>query len=136
MENTKVVVMGAEDVRAMRKAHKEAEAAYFEAKVGALEFVADEMKRTGAEYTAAELSCMCGLTSGEIAAQMNSNGWCRAARDAGIYSGSVQTGVRHNELTFVRVMPDGRINPDQTMTVIRKQTIYKMRPDKSAKSTR
>lgn len=42
MENTKVVVMGANDVAAMRKAHKEAEAAYFEAKVGALEFVAQE----------------------------------------------------------------------------------------------
>lgn len=35
MENTKVVVMCAEDVAAMRKAHKEAEAAYYQAKIGA-----------------------------------------------------------------------------------------------------
>lgn len=50
MENTKVVVMGPADVAAMRKAHKEAEAAYYQAKVGALEFVAQEMKTTGAYY--------------------------------------------------------------------------------------
>lgn len=38
MENTKVVVMCAEDVAAMRKAQKEAENAYHQAKVGALGF--------------------------------------------------------------------------------------------------
>lgn len=46
MNNT-VIVMSADDVAAMRKAHKEAEAAYFKAKVGALEFAADEMKASG-----------------------------------------------------------------------------------------
>ena len=41
MGNTKVVVMCADDVAAMRKAQKEAVNAYHRAKVGALEFVAD-----------------------------------------------------------------------------------------------
>ena len=124
----KVVVMSGADVAAMRKAHKEAESAYFEAKVGALEFVAQEMRRTGDEYTAADLAHMTGLSSGEIAAQLSDPFWCRAAREAGISSCDVQTNVRHNELKFVRVMQDGSIDPNQTMTVVRKQVVYKMRP--------
>ena len=44
--NTTVVVMSPTDVAAMRKAHKEAEAAYFDAKVGALEFAVSEMETT------------------------------------------------------------------------------------------
>ena len=127
MENTKVVVMCAEDVAAMRKAHKEAEAAYYQAKVGALEFVADEMKASGEWYSAAELASMTGLTSGEIAAQLGSS--CRARRDAGIQYGQVQTTIRNNGLKFVRVMEDGSIDPNQVITVVRKQTVYKMRPD-------
>ena len=134
MENTKVVVMSANDVAAMRKAHKEAEAAYFNAKVGALEFAADEMKTTGEWYSAAELASMTGLTSCEIAAQLSH--YCNAAVEAGIYCHDVQTSMRHNELKFVRVMQDGSIDPNQTMTVIRKQVVYKMRPDCSAKSRR
>ena len=126
MENTKVVVMSPADVAAMRKAHKEAEAAYFEAKVGALEFVAQEMRRTGDEYTAAELAYMTGLSSGEIAAQLGSGLYTRASQEAGIHSGEVRTGVRHLENHYVRVMPNGEINPDQTMVIIRKQTVYKM----------
>ena len=70
MENTKVVVMCAEDVAAMRKAQKEAENAYYQAKVGALEFVADQMKTAGEWYSAAELASMTGLTSDEIARQL------------------------------------------------------------------
>lgn len=76
MNNT-VIVMSADDVAAMRKAHKEAEAAYFKAKVGALGFAADEMKASGEWYSAAELASMTGLTSGEIAAQLG-YGSCRA----------------------------------------------------------
>lgn len=134
MENTKVVVMGPADVAAMRKAHKEAEAAYYNAKVGALEFAADEMKTSGEWYSAADLASMTGLTSGEIAAQLNH--YCYAARQAGISTHDVQTSVRHNELKFVRVMQDGSIDPNQTMTVVRKQIVYKMRPDCSAKTRR
>ena len=53
-----------------------------------------------------------------------------------IQYGEVQTSERHNELKFVRVMQDGSIDPNQTMTVIRKQVVYKMRPDMSAKTRR
>jgi hypothetical protein len=124
----KIVVMGPQDVAAMRNAHKEAEAAYYQAKVGALEFVAEEMKQTGREYTAAELSTMCGLTSGEIAAQLGECGWCHAAVDAGV-QGKISTAERYNEMQFVRVMPNGEINPNQVMTVRRRQTVYKFRSD-------
>lgn len=125
MENTKVVVLSTADVAEMRKAHKEAEKAYFEAKVGALEFVAQEMRRTGEEYTASELAYMTGLTSGEIAAQLGCM-YTRASQEAGIRSGEVRTGVRHLENHYVRVMPNGEINPNQTMVIVRKQTVYKM----------
>lgn len=74
----KVVVMSGADVAAMRQAHKEAEAAYFNAKVGALEFVVDEMKSTGKEYTLHELTAMTGLSPMEVVVQMN--GGCRAAQ--------------------------------------------------------
>lgn len=133
MENTKVVVMSANDVAAMRNAHKEAEAAYFQAKVGALEFAADEMKTSG-EWYSADLASMTGLTSGEIAAQLNH--FCYAAQQAGISTYDIQTSVRHNELKFVRVMQDGSIDPNQTMTVVRKQIVYKMRPETPTKSRR
>ena len=120
----KVVVMGAQDVAAMRKAHKEAEIAYHQAKVGALEFVAEEMKQTGEEYTASELAFMCGLTPGEIAAQLSPCKWCKAAQEAGV-RGKVDSRWRYNELQFVRVMPNGEIDPNQVMTVRRHQTFYK-----------
>ena len=123
MENTKVVVMGPADVAAMRKAHKEAEAAYFEAKVGALEFVAQEMRRTGEEYTAAELAHMTGLSSGEIAAQLG-HMYTRASSEAGI--GHVNTGIRHLENRYVRILPNGDIDPNSIITVVRKQVVYKM----------
>lgn len=134
MENTKVVVMCADDVAAMRKAQKEAVNAYHRAKVGALGFAADEMKASGEWYSAAELASMTGLTSDEIARQLGP-GFCRARQEAGIQYGQVQTGVRYNRLNFVRVMDDGSIDPNQTMSVVRRQVIYKMRPDASTKTT-
>ena len=132
MENTKVVVMSANDVAAMRKAHKEAEAAYFQAKVGALEFVAQEMRRTGDEYTAAELSHMTGLSSGEIAAQLGCL-YTRASQEAGIRSGEVRTGVRHLENRYVRILPSGEIDPNSILTVVRKQVVYKMPAEKQGR---
>lgn len=135
MENTKVVVMCAEDVAAMRKAQKEAENAYHQAKVGALGFAADEMKTSGEWYSAAELASMTGLTSDEIARQLGP-GFCRARQEAGIQYGQVQTTTRHNELKFVRLMQDGSIDPNQIITVVRKQLVYKMRPDASTKTTK
>lgn len=132
MENTKVVVMGADDVAAMRRAHKEAEAAYYQAKVGALEFVAQEMRRTGEEYTAAELSHMTGLSSGEIAAQLGCM-YTRASQEAGIRSGEVRTGVRHLENRYVRILPSGEIDPNSILTVVRKQVVYKMPAEKQGR---
>ena len=123
MENTKVVVMCADDVAAMRKAHKEAEAAYFEAKVGALEFVAQEMTRTGGEYTATELAHMSGLSSNEIARQLGGV-YAKASDKAGIRN--VRTGVRHTENKYVRILPSGEIDPSSVITVVRRQTVYKM----------
>lgn len=128
MEKTKVVVMGAQDVAAMRKATREAVAAYYEAKVGALKFVAEEMKQTGGEYTAAELSAMCGLSVNEVAAQLGGHWYCHAAAAAGL-CGKVSSAKRFNELQFVRVMPNGEIDPNQVMTIHRRQTIYKFRFD-------
>lgn len=122
MNNT-VVVMSADDVAAMRKAHKEAEAAYFEAKVGALEFVAQEMTRTGREYTATELAHMSGLSSNEIARQLGCV-YTKASDKAGI--GNVRTGVRHTENKYVRILPSGEIDPSSVITVVRRQTVYKM----------
>ena len=135
MENTKVVVMSANDVAAMRKAHKEAEAAYFNAKVGALEFAAQEMRLTGEEYTAAELAHKTGLSAGEIAAQLG-HYYCNARQAAGIARDDVQTSARRNELKFVRVMQDGSIDTNQIITLVREQTVYKMRPDASAETKR
>lgn len=122
MNNT-VVVMSADDVAAMRKAHKEAEAAYFEAKVGALEFVAQEMTRTGEEYTATELAHMSGLSSNEIARQLGCV-YTKASYKAGIRN--VRTGVRHTENKYVRILPSGEIDPSSVITVVRRQTVYKM----------
>lgn len=125
MEKKTVVVMSANDVAAMRNAHKEAEAAYYQAKVGALEFVAEEMRRTGEEYTAAELSHMSGLTSGEIAAQLGCF-YTRASQEAGIGIHDVRTGVRRLENRYVRILPNGEIDPNSILTVVRKQVVYKM----------
>jgi hypothetical protein len=127
----KVVVMGPSDVASMRNAHKEAEAAYFQAKVGALEFAVQEMRGTNRGYSAAELSQMTGLTSAEIAVQMG--GWCRAGQQAGISRDTVQTSIIHTENKYVRLMPNGEINPDQTITIRRKQVEYQMRPERNAR---
>ena len=121
--NKTVVVMSANDVAAMRKAHKEADAAYFDAKVGALEFVAQEMTRTGEEYTATELAHMSGLSSNEIARQLGGV-YARASDKAGIRN--VRTSVRHIENQYVRVLPSGEIDPSSVITVVRRQTVYKM----------
>jgi hypothetical protein len=112
----KVVVMGAEDVAAMRKAHKEAEAAYFQAKVGALEFAMAEMgAHAGDEYTLSELTAMTGLSSMEVTAQLS---WgCKAACEAGWNQTSIRRGKKVTERKFVEVMKDGTVNPLNVMTV-------------------
>jgi hypothetical protein len=133
---SQIVVMGPKDVAAMRKAHRDAEAAYFQAKVGALEFAIDTMAESGEDFTASELAYMTGLTPNEVAAQMAEYGWCRAARAAGINSDTIVHGSRDTEMKFVRVMPDGSINPDQCMTVVRHQRTYGLRANSTKRSYR
>ena len=118
----KVVVMSAQYVSAMRKAHKEAEAAYYQAKVGALEFMAEEMRQTGEEYTAAELSAMSGLSVDEIAQQLRLCG--RTAAQAGIYR--VNCRKAHTEERYVRILPNGEINPNQMVAIRRVKTLYSL----------
>jgi len=120
----KVVVMSGADVAAMRKAYKEAEAAYFDAKVGALEFAAEEMRSTGKEYSLNELCGMTGLSSMEIVAQLGFV--CKAAQLAGIGKNETQWYKRTTERKFVEVLPDGEINPNNVITVERYETVFRI----------
>ena len=122
----KVVVMSGADVAAMRKAHKEAESAYFQAKVGALEFAVEEMKSTGKEYTLHEITAMTGLTPMEVVVQFN--GGCRAAQQAGVYRQSMRSDVAITERKFVEVISNGEINPNNVMSVTRRERVYKIVP--------
>ena len=122
----KVVVMSGADVAAMRKAHKDAEAAYFQAKVGALEFAAQEMRSTNKEYSLNELSRMTGLSSGEIVMQLGFN--CKAAQHAGISYGETQWGKRLTERKFVEVTDEGEINPNNVITVTKRETVFRIPP--------
>lgn len=133
MENTKVVVMGPADVAAMRKAHKEAEAAYFEAKVGALAFTVGEMASTHKEYTLAELRAMSGLSSMEIVAQFDVHRFCRASSEANVHTHRIQTDRRVVARKFVEVLPDGSINPDSTVVKVQNIATYRIPEVKQAR---
>ena len=122
----KVVVMSGSDVAAMRKAHKEAEKAYFEAKVGALEYAVEEMKSTGKDYALHELTAMTGLSPMEVVVQLN--GGCRAAQRAGVYNEDLRSGILHTERKFVEVMENGEVNPDSVMTISRSERCYRILP--------
>lgn len=130
----KVVVMSAQDVAQMRKAHKEAEKAYFQAKVGALEFAVAEMSaNAGKEYTLHELTAMTGLSSMEVVVQLNPNGYCKAAAEAGVHRQRIRTGRRITERNFIEVMPDGKVNPESIMTITRWESTYKIPEEKVAR---
>ena len=129
MKNQSVVVMSGADVAAMRNAHKEAEAAYFQAKVGALRFAVDEMENTQEEYTLHQLCALTGLTPMEVAVQMH--GGCRAASEAGVYCKPVRRGRRMTERKFVEVMPSGELNPQSIMTVQKWESTYRILEDKN-----
>lgn len=122
----KVVVMSGADVAAMRRASREAETAYFDAKVGALEFAVEEMKSTGKEYTLHEITAMTGLTPMEVVVQFN--GGCKAASRAGVYHQNLRSGITTTERKFVEVMPNGSVNPESVMTVTRRERYYKIVP--------
>ena len=128
MKNQSVLVMSGADVAAMRNAHKEAEAAYFQAKVGALRFAVDEMENTHEEYTLSQLCALTGLTPMEVTAQMN--GGCRAASEAGVYCKPVRRGEKLTERRFVEVMSNGEINPNSIKTFVRCETTYRLPMEK------
>lgn len=129
--NKTVVVMSGADVAAMRNAHKEAQAAYYQAKVGALQFAVNEMESTHHEYTLHELSALTGLTPMEIVVQMN--GGCKAATDAGVYHKPVRQSSRMTERRFVEVMPSGELNPQSVMTIQKWERTYRIPEDKSTR---
>ena len=130
----KVVVMGAQDVAEMRRAHKEAEKAYFQAKVGALEFAVEEMSTNAdKEYTLHELTAMTGLTSMEVAVQLNPIYNCKAAQEAGVHQRRVRHGKRVTERKFVEVLPSGMVNPDSIMTITRWESVYQIPNEKVAR---
>ena len=123
----KGVVMSGADVAEMRRAHKEAEAAYFEAKVGALEFAAEEMRETGREYSLTELRDLTGLSSMELVAQLGGgSGHCKAACRAGINYGDVHTTRRETIRRYAEIMPSGDINPNSVISVKKVETAYRV----------
>lgn len=124
----KVVVMSAEDVAAMRKAHKDAEAAYFDAKVAALEFAAKEMKETGKFYTVQQVAQMTGLTPGEIAAQFSNNYGCKAAYVSGLLRNRIVNDWCRTVHRYAEVLPTGEINPEHTISISRREHILKVLP--------
>lgn len=125
MKNQSVVVMSANDVAAMRNAHKEAEAAYFQAKVGALEFAVNEMETTHEEYTLHELCALTGLTPMEVAVQLRGSYYRpKAAQQAGVDRKNIRRGKKLTERRFVEVMPNGEINPNSIKTFVRCETTY------------
>ena len=119
----KVVVMSGADVAAMRKACREAESAYFEAKVGALEFIAEEMRSTNREYTLHEITGMTGLSSMEVVAQLG-NMYTRASQKAGIGSSEVRTGRKETTRRFVEISPAGEVIPQSVMEITKYETTY------------
>ena len=132
MKNQSVVVMSGADVAAMRNAHKEAEAAYFQAKVGALRFAVDEMENTHEEYTLHQLCALPGLTPMEVTVQLSRSYYpCRAAREAGINARNIRRDEKLTERRFVEVMPNGEINPNSVKTFIRCETTYRIPGEKN-----
>ena len=119
----KVVVMSGADVAAMRKACREAESAYFEAKVGALEFIAEEMRSTNREYTLHEITGMTGLSSMEVAAQLGRM-YTRASQKAGIDSSEVHSGRKETTRRFVEISPAGEVIPQSVMEITKVETTY------------
>lgn len=122
----KVIVMSSADVAAMRQAHKEAETAYFKAKVGALEFAVNEMKATGKEYTLHELAALTGLSPAELMAQLDRGNNCKAASAAGVHRERIRRDYRETERKFVEIMPNGEINPNSIKVVTQVESTFKV----------
>ena len=85
------------------------------------------MKSTGKNYTLHEIAAMTGLTPMEVVVQFN--GGCKAAKNAGVYHQNVSSGFVNTERKFVEVMDNGEINPNNVMTVTRRERYYKIVPN-------
>lgn len=120
----KVANMNAAEVAAMRQAQKEAEAAYFNAKVNALESMVGEMQETERDYLLKELAAKSGLTTKEIAQQFTWERHCRAARAAGINNVAIRKFYREVSRKYVEVSPNGEINPNSTLIVNNREVMY------------
>ena len=120
----KVANMNAAEVAAMRQAQKEAEAAYFNAKVNALESMVGEMQETERDYLLKELAAKSGLTTKEIAQQFTWERHCRAARASGINNVTIRKFYREVSRKYVEVSPNGEINPNSTLIVNNREVMY------------
>ena len=120
----KVANMTAAEVAAMRQAQKEAEAAYFNAKVNALESLVGEMKETGQDYFLKDLAAESGLTTKEITQQFMWHRHCRAAVAAGVNKVTIRKFGREVTRRYVEVSPTGEINPNSTLTVSNIEIMY------------
>lgn len=124
--NKKVVVMSAQDVAELRKQKKEIENAYHEAKAAAFEFIADEMKRTGKEYTAMELAGLSGLGVSEISANLynvihNIERFDSCTRNI---KHRVASREAFTEEHFIHVLPNGEVNPNNTIVIRKRKNLY------------
>ena len=123
----KVANMNAAEVAAMRQAQKEAEAAYFNAKVNALESMVGEMQETEQDYFLKDLAAKSGLTTKEIAQQFIWERHCRAAVTAGINNTNnvrIKKFYRVVSRKYVEVSPNGEINPNSTLIVNNREVMY------------
>ena len=123
----KIANMTAAEVAAMRQAQKEAEAAYFNAKVNALESMVGEMQETERDYFLKELAEKTGLTTKEIAQQFIWERHCRAAVAAGINNTKnvrIKKFYRVVSRKYVEVSPNGEINPNSTLIVNNREVMY------------
>ena len=120
----KVANMTAAEVAAMRQAQKEAEAAYFNAKVNALESIVGEMQETERDYFLKDLAAKSGLTTKEITQQFTWERHCRAARTAGINNVRIRKFYRAVSRKYVEVSPNGEINPNSTLIVNNREVMY------------
>ena len=122
MKNRTVVIP--QEVAAMRAFKKDLEERYHQTKVAALASLLDEMRKTKKEYLARELAQMSGLSTEEVAAQLCPFFFKKAAEEAGIPN-KIDVKDAIIARTYIEVLPDGSVNPDNTIVVRRTCKVYK-----------
>jgi hypothetical protein len=73
---------------------------------------------------------MSGLSSMELVAQLDPHRYCKASQEAGIHYKRIRRSYRETTHNFVEVMADGSINPDSTLTIVRKEATFQVLPEK------